>query len=340
MAFLACLECGAVAAPLNYRLSAHELEAQIALLKPRLVLADEAYLEAATPGARCASATLLPLTEVESAAERARSRGSGRAVRAPIAPRAPALISFTSGSTGTPKGAVITHGGLAAAAGAYAEAMATGEADRTLVMVPLFHNTGFCDQLAHMLMVGGVVDLLPSFGVATAREALLRRPSTFLMGVPGILRLLATGERGDEIFAACRIACYGGSPMPEAWIGDIASRWPHVRLYNSYGLTEFTSVSHLCGPADAGRPRRHRRPSGARRRAEGRRRRRQRASERRGRQPAPLRPEPDAEVLARSRAHARGPARPLARDRRHRQRERGRLPHARRPRERGHQPRR
>ena len=70
------------------------------------------------------------------------------------------------------------------------------------------------------------------------------------MGVPGILRLLATGEGGDEIFAACRIACYGGSPMPEAWIEDIAARWPHLRLYNSYGLTEFTSVSHLLDPAD------------------------------------------------------------------------------------------
>jgi long-chain acyl-CoA synthetase len=128
--------------------------------------------------------------------------------------------------------------------------MSTKESLRSLVMVPLFHNTGFCDQLAHMLLVGGTVDLLPAFGVAAAREALLRRPSTFLMGVPGILRLLATGEGGQEIFSACRIACYGGSPMPEAWIEDIASRWPQLRLYNSYGLTEFTSVSHLLDPGD------------------------------------------------------------------------------------------
>ena len=107
---------------------------------------------------------------------------------------------------------MITHEGLVSAAGAYVEAMGTSEDDRTLAMVPLFHNTGFCDQLAHMLLVGGTVDLLPAFGVAAAREALLRRPSTFLIGVPGILRLLATSEGGEEIFAACRIACYGGSP--------------------------------------------------------------------------------------------------------------------------------
>jgi long-chain acyl-CoA synthetase len=249
-AFLACLDVGAVAAPLNYRLSPYELEAQIALLQPRLVLADEELVESVTAGARRAAATLLSLTGHQSGAQSVWSRRSAGTLAAAVTPSSHALISFTSGSTGVAKGAVITQEGLAAAAGAYAQAMATNESDRTLVMVPLFHNTGFCDQLAHMLLVGGTVDLLPAFGAGAAREALLRRPSTFLMGVPGILRLLATGERADEIFSACRIACYGGSPMPEAWIEDIAGRWPELRLYNSYGLTEFTSVSHLLGPDD------------------------------------------------------------------------------------------
>jgi long-chain acyl-CoA synthetase len=249
-AFLACLDAGAVATPLNYRLSPYELEAQIALLQPRLVLADEELVESVTAGARRAASTLLPLTGLYSGAQSVWSGRSAGALAASVTPSSHALISFTSGSTGAPKGAVITHEALAAAAGAYVEAMATNERDRTLVMVPLFHNTGFCDQLAHMLLVGGTVDLLPAFGVEAARQALLRQPSTFLMGVPGILRLLATGEYADEVFSACRIACYGGSPMPRAWIEDIAGRWPELRLYDSYGLTEFTSVSHLLGPDD------------------------------------------------------------------------------------------
>ena len=52
VAFLACLDAGAVAAPLSYRLSPYELEQQIALLQPRLVLADEEFLEPVTAGAR------------------------------------------------------------------------------------------------------------------------------------------------------------------------------------------------------------------------------------------------------------------------------------------------
>ena len=46
----------------------------------------------------------------------------------------------------------------------------TTAADSTLVLVPLFHNTGFLDQLAQMLLVGGGVDLLREFHVATARR--------------------------------------------------------------------------------------------------------------------------------------------------------------------------
>ena len=76
VAFLAGLDAGAVAAPLSYRLSPYELEQQIALLQPRLVLADEEFLEPVTAGARGAGATLLPLTGSIPAASR-----SGQAAR-------------------------------------------------------------------------------------------------------------------------------------------------------------------------------------------------------------------------------------------------------------------
>ena len=117
-------------------------------------------------------------------------------------------------------------------------------------MSPLFHNTGFADQLGQMLAVGGAVDLLPSFGVSATRDALLRRPSSYLIAVPGILRLLTEHDDAEAMLAGCRIACFGGSPMPEAWIRDIAARWPRLGLFNIYGLTEFTSVSHCLPPRD------------------------------------------------------------------------------------------
>ena len=50
------------------------------------------------------------------------------------------------------------------------------------------------------------------------------------------------------MLAACRVAAYGGAPMPAAWIADLAARRPHLRLANVYGLTEYTSLSHTTAP--------------------------------------------------------------------------------------------
>jgi acyl-CoA synthetase (AMP-forming)/AMP-acid ligase II len=248
VAFLATLELGAVVVPLNHRLGRAELAHQLELVRARVVLHDAALSEQAARAAGTAVCRTLDRAPGDRRSIWIATPGPGR--NAALAADAPALISFTSGSTGRPKGALISHRALTVAANAYAHVLATTEADSTLVLVPLFHNTGFCDQVAHMLLVGGSIDLLPEFSKAVARDALVRRPASYLIAVPGILRLLALSPDADRIFRDCRLACYGGSPMPSAWIEELAARWPALGLYNCYGLTEFTSVSHMLEPSD------------------------------------------------------------------------------------------
>jgi acyl-CoA synthetase (AMP-forming)/AMP-acid ligase II len=116
------------------------------------------------------------------------------------------------------------------------------------VLVPLFHNTGFVDQLSQMVLVGGSVDLVGEFSVAGSAAALTRRPPTYLIAVPSIFRLLTLSAAPDAALRECRVAAYGGASMPSAWIAELAGRWPHLHLFNCYGLTEFTSVTHVLGP--------------------------------------------------------------------------------------------
>lgn len=82
----------------------------------------------------------------------------------------PALISFTSGTTGTPKGAVISSAAMAELAYAFSDYFETGPDDSTLIVVPIFHNTGFADQLAHMVASGGRPVSCGATGPATRQQ--------------------------------------------------------------------------------------------------------------------------------------------------------------------------
>jgi acyl-CoA synthetase (AMP-forming)/AMP-acid ligase II len=247
LAFLACLQLGAVVVPLNVRLGPAELSRQLAVAGPRLALHSgpcEELVAAAAPALarRC--------LERDAADAIWRQPATASAPPEPAA-AAPALVSFTSGTTGRPKGAVIAQAALAVSAAVYGRLLGTTPDTATLVLVPLFHNTGFVDQLGHMLVVGGEVDLLPRFGVQAALDALARRPAGYLIGVPSMFRLMMLDPRAGAAFDACRILAYGGAPMPPAWIEELHARWPALRPYNIYGLTEFTSLSHALEPADA-----------------------------------------------------------------------------------------
>jgi long-chain acyl-CoA synthetase len=238
IAFLAGLRIGAIVVPLNVRLGRLELRRQLETCQPRAILADEALLP------RVAGAGAVPVHALDSLGRLRSATGDDPHVPS----SAPALISFTSGTTGLPKGAVISHGALVRSASSFVPHLETSSADSTLVAVPLFHNTGFADQLAQMLLVGGAVDLLAEFHTQTAIEALARRPASYLIAVPSIFRLLMLHNRADQAFRDCRVAVYGGASMPATWIEELAERFPELRLFNCYGLTEFTSVSHLLDP--------------------------------------------------------------------------------------------
>ncbi|MFC9767201.1 class I adenylate-forming enzyme family protein [Rhodococcus jostii] len=245
--FLAALRMRAVIVPLNSRLGAEQLRPLIDLVEPRIVLVDHTQLEVFTTARIAESGTPVhPL-------------GSGDITDAftgmPIDHRwyAPgtedrdtlALLSFTSGTTGNPKAASISHGSLVDSSSLYVPWMALRERAVSTILVPLFHNTGYVDQLGFMLVIGGQVDLVPRFRTTTAIDAMTRRPPSHLASVPSIYRMLMLTEHADTILGSCRHALVGGAGMPPAWSTEFFERWPELNLFHVYGLTEFTSATHL-----------------------------------------------------------------------------------------------
>jgi len=235
--YLAVLGLGAVVAPANNRLNPSQFADQAGVLGASLVLRDADHVDIAS------EITGVPVVDLSH--EFPETVDTESAV---IDPDAPALISFTSGTTGRPKGATLSQAGLAEASWAFVRVMHTTSDDSTLVLVPMFHNTGFIDQFGHMLLVGGRTDLLRKFRTALAVETLARRPVTYLAAVPSIHRLIMLADGADQAFSQMRILLYGGSPMPHTWIEEYLTRWPDIQLFHGYGLTECGSAISFLPP--------------------------------------------------------------------------------------------
>jgi acyl-CoA synthetase (AMP-forming)/AMP-acid ligase II len=235
--YMAVLALGAVIAPANNRLNPSQFAEQVALLDAVLVLADHAHEDIVA----------------EVPASKVRSLSDDNVIDAaplPAAPdtEAPALISFTSGTTGKPKGATLTQRALAEASWAFVRVLGTGGTDSTLVVVPMFHNTGFVDQFGHMLLLGGRTDLLRKFRTKDAVAALIARPVTYLAAVPSIHRLIMLADGAEQALSSVRVLLYGGSPMPAAWIDELLAKWPNMRLFHGYGMTEYGSAVSFLPP--------------------------------------------------------------------------------------------
>lgn len=249
IALLATWSCGAIAVPLNSRLGSAQTAALMSEIEPVLIFVDDSQREKFRGLERVQTVRL-------DDTERGALTGlpAGPSVT-PVStdPATPALISFTSGTTSAPKGALISHASIAAGVASLLPHSHAGLGSITTVLVPLFHNTAYIDQVAHMLWVGGQVDLVRRFNTGAAIEAMSRRPPTFVVAVPSVIRILMSAPEANQIFAGCRCMGIGGSPMPNAWSRELVTKWPTMALLHGYGLTEFTSLSHLLTIADQSR---------------------------------------------------------------------------------------
>ncbi|ROZ99351.1 class I adenylate-forming enzyme family protein [Gordonia sp. OPL2] len=236
VAFLACQRARAVVVPMNTRLAQSQIEQQVRAVEATVVLFDARSEIPSLDGVDC-----VELAAVVDAL-RVGPQSNGVADDKDHLDDAPALISFTSGTTGTPKGATVSRSALSVYAHEFAGYFGTGPDDSTLVIVPIFHNTGFADQLAHMVAAGATTRLLRRYRTDDAAAELIARPASFLAAVPSMLRMLMLHSDADAIFAGVQTIMYGGSAIPEAWVHELHRRWPHLALAHAYGLTEFTSV--------------------------------------------------------------------------------------------------
>jgi len=160
-----------------------------------------------------------------------------------------AAIFYTSGTTGRPKGAMTTHANFATnsenAFRLLGIPAAEGPSVSTLVSVPLFHVTGCNSQMIPILEIGGRVEILPrALDLDLFLDAVAAHRISHLVSVPAVYFALINSHR----FAAAdttsvRWALYGGAPITDTMVRRIKAEFPSAKVGNGFGLTETSSLT-------------------------------------------------------------------------------------------------
>jgi acyl-CoA synthetase (AMP-forming)/AMP-acid ligase II len=233
-------------APVNYRLTAAQLEAIVQRLAPATVVVgpDHEPLVAAIDGIdviRAGDLTAL-LDEPDERLD---------AIDLPfVDPDDVAVLLFTSGTTGEPKAAVLRHRHLAGYILGSVEFLGAGEDEAQLVSVPPYHIAGISSVLS-CAYSGRRIHYLPAFDsrgwIAAVREVGV----TQAMVVPTMLgRVLADLEAEGATLPSLRHLSYGGGRMPVELIERAMAAFPEVAFVNAYGLTETSSTIAVLGPEE------------------------------------------------------------------------------------------
>ncbi len=242
--FFATWLLGAIAVPLNYRLSGAEIRYMLDDAGAS-VLVHSADTDALVAAARPLPPTLRHVLAVHPASCPAGGRdyaaevAAGPALEAepPVALDDPALILYTSGTTGRPKGAVLTHGNMTWNTVDFLAHVDVLSTDRALCIAPLFHCVGIGQVTLPTLFKGGRVELLPEPDPGLILERVSAARITGFSAVPTMLQMMCEHPSwaGADL-SSLTLVQYGGSPVQER----VANAWlaRGVRLLQGYGMTE------------------------------------------------------------------------------------------------------
>lgn len=220
----ALAKIGAVAVPLNTRLTEHEINWQMEQSQCELLICESEHLK---------HPKRILLSEFLVAPQHFSSE-----LRPPLAPDSVQGIFFTSGTTGFPKGAALTFDNFHANALASAERLGVHPHDRWLLTLPLYHIGGMT-IIFRAAIYGTEIVLHSGFDVDAVHHALTNENITIVSLVPTMLHRLLEKYPNFKPPSSLRVILLGGASASENLIQKSLALNLPIAL--TYGLTEATS---------------------------------------------------------------------------------------------------
>jgi len=232
---------GCVLVPLNPRSSRMEIDQQIAMVKPDMLVVDPDCADLFTP-------TEAPVVFTRGQApaltfETLLTEHDGQAPRfAPVDPGAVSAIKFTGGSSGRPKAVVQSFRTTATTAVAIASGFDLREDDVYLIAAPMTHGAG--SFILPILARGGSCVIIEGANPAKLVAGLEAHAATMSWMPPTLLYMLMDVPGVAQRRYALRHLIWSGAPATPAKLKQAQAIFGNV-LESAYGQAEVASVATL-----------------------------------------------------------------------------------------------
>lgn len=259
-AMLAANKLGAIAVPVNFRMTPPEIAFLVSDCEARVVVTEPVLAGVAT-AVRDLDATLSTVIVAEAATEDGvlgyedLIAEDGPPVEpADIPGDAPALIMYTSGTTGRPKGAVLTHNNLVGQS--MTNLFTTGvdiNNDVGFIGVPLFHIAGVAGNVNTGLTLGlpTVIYPLGAFDPGALLDVLAEEKVTAIFLVPAQWQAVCAEQKANPRDLCLRALSWGAAPASDTLLRAMAETFPGSQITAAFGQTEMSPVTCMLLADDA-----------------------------------------------------------------------------------------
>ena len=262
ISFYGILLAGGVVAALNPTYPVRELEFQVGIAKPKLIISNTKYSEKII--ALKAKFNFISLlisrdgrkyifTELsESGVLKDLDFASVNGILPDVDPEQPAILQFSGGTTGLPKAAVGLHQNVAANVLQFSKwltGLKTGE-EVFLTAIPLFHVYGMVIGFNVAIAMASKIVLVDNPGdIESLLKTIDHHKASVFPGVPSLFAAINNNLVNTNIkptLTSLKVCISGSAPLPHHTRVTF-ERFTGAKLVEGYGLSEAPTATH-CNP--------------------------------------------------------------------------------------------
>src|SRR5690625_2636269 len=243
MAFYAIMKTGAVAVPINFRLTDHEVAYILDDSDAAALFFDPDYDALIQQAVKDNDKLQLFIAKEHGVNDQITfSEIMSTDYTEPnieVSERDDAEILYTSGTTGNPKGALFDHLRILQVGLNVSIEFKLGPEDNLLHLAPLFHSAQLNLFLISGTYIGSTQVIHEDFHPVNVLETIEQEKISFFFGIPTMYNfLLQVPNRDSYDLSSIKRYGYGAAPMPVSLIEQSVELFGNDQIYNLCGLTE------------------------------------------------------------------------------------------------------